>query len=104
MLSHKYMKKEIKEIEAIAEEYYSTENQLKILEAKKEKLREILAIHTPDEGYASTFFKTSWTSRKTWEYSDKVKEMETELKKEQKLQQLEGAKFKETKIFKVELY
>lgn len=63
-----------------------------------------MAIHTPDEGYASTFFKTSWTTRKTWEYSDSLKQKEVELKKEQKLQQLEGATFKETKILKVELY
>lgn len=98
------METKIKEIDAIAEEYYSTENQIKLLEAKKEKLREIIATYAPDEGYASNFFKVSWTSRKTWEYSDKVKEMEAELKKEQKLQQLEGAKFKEAKILKIEVY
>lgn len=98
----------IKEIEDIAEEYYSTENQIKLLEDKKEKLREVLAKYTPDKGYASTFFKSSWATKRVYEYSDELVKKEKAYKeiisKEKEVQELEGAKFKETKILKVSLY
>lgn len=95
---------EIKEIDNLAEEYTKIDSQIKRLEAQKEALREIIAKYTPDKGYAGTFFKSSWVTKKNWEYSDKIEKMEEEIKKEKKIQQLEGAKFTETKIFKIEVY
>lgn len=82
-------------------EYYELSKQLIVLEAKKEELRNKIAERAPEEGYVGALASVSWVTKRKFKYSPLIAKMEEDLKKEKKLQELEGAECEITKTLMI---
>lgn len=72
------------------EEYALLQKELDVLEAKKEILRAEIESMLPDDGYKDDTIIAFWTVKNKYEYSPKVKGLETELKATKKQEEETG--------------
>ena len=72
------------------QEYIKLQSEIDNLEAKKDLLRADISKELPDEGYKDENINIFWTLKKKWEYSPKVKGLETELKATKKDEEEKG--------------
>lgn len=80
------------------EEYAKLQSEINVLEAKKELLRAEIETILPEDGYKDELITAFWTMKKKYDYSPKVKGLETELKATKKQEEEDGtAKFEEIK-------
>ena len=77
------------------EEYAILQKEIDVLDAKKELLRAEIEVILPDDGYKDEFITASWAIKNKYEYSLKVKELETELKSVKKDEEEKGIAKKE---------
>ena len=82
----------------IYKRYAILEKKRRDIEKEQSELKQRLSEDMPEEGTKFYYGSYSWQNRKKWSYSDKVAEMETELKSLKKLEEKEGtATFEESK-------
>lgn len=72
------------------QDYIEVQKKIDALEAEKEVLREKISAQLPEEGYKDEVINVFWTFKKKWEYSPKVKGLETELKATKKDEEEKG--------------
>lgn len=71
-------------------QYIELQKELDLLEEKKDVLRKEIEAELPEEGYKDEVINVFWTIKKKWEYSPKVKGLETELKATKKDEEEKG--------------
>jgi len=76
--------------EEVYKRYAFLEEKRRDIEKEQAELKERLSEYLPEEGTKFYFGSYSWQNRKKWSYSDKVTEMEAELKSLKKLEEKEG--------------
>ncbi len=76
-------------------EYIEVQNQIDFLEEKKDYLRKEIEAQLPEDGYKDETINVYWTIKSKYEYSPKVKGLETELKATKKLEEENGEAKKE---------
>lgn len=85
-------------LEEVYKRYAFLEEKKRDIEKEQSELKERLKEDMPEEGTKFYYGSYSWQTRKKWAYSEKVAEMETELKSLKKLEEKEGtATFEESK-------
>ena len=85
-------------LEEIYKRYAILEQKRRDIEKEQSELKQRLSEDMPEEGTKFYYGSYSWQNRKKWSYSDKVTEMEAELKSLKKLEEKEGtATFEESK-------
>lgn len=77
------------------EEYALLQKDIDILEAKKDILRAEIETILPDDGFKDETINAYWTVKSKYEYSPKVKGLETELKATKKQEEENGTAKKE---------
>lgn len=90
--------------EKLFAEYAAVGLEISKLEEKKEALREKIAKVLPIEGVENDYGTFGWNIKKKWTYSPKIVEAEALLKKEKKVEELNGvATAEESKILVIKL-
>jgi len=77
------------------EEYALLQKEIDVLDAKKELLRAEIEKILPEEGFKDEVINAYWTTKSKYEYSPKVKGLETELKATKKQEEENGIAKKE---------
>lgn len=77
------------------EEYAVLQKEIDLLDAKKEILRAEIEAILPEDGFKDESINAYWTTKSKYEYSPKVKGLETELKATKKQEEESGEAKKE---------
>ncbi len=77
-------------LEEVYKRYAFLEEKKRDIEQEQSELKERLKEDMPEHGTKFYFGSYSWQNRKKWSYSEKVTEMEAELKSQRKLEEKEG--------------
>lgn len=82
----------------IYKQYCELQKKIDLLEEEKDVLRAKISDSLPEDGYKDEDITAFWKTTKKWQYSPKVKGLETELKATKKAEEESGeAKFEEVK-------